>query len=326
MKYGESEEAAMSAEAADPRSSGLGVAMSESLRGYWRLAAPYQRFLYWLAVVFLANAAVHGAAFLLGDLPWEGPVSWRKPLLFSFSFAAASASMAWVMTFLPRNRPLGWSLAVVFAVASVGETVLISMQVWRGTASHFNTRSPFDVAVFSAMGFLIIGVAAAFVVLMVWSFVALRAPTSLTWAIRLGLVLLVAGQAIGGIVLGEGLQQMEFGSVASPVAFGQAGSMNVPHALALHGLQVVPVLGWLLLFSRWDERRRTVLVVCAAVGYGAAIGASVAHAAAGRAPFQPSGGTAVMMVAGVLVVTAAYVVAIAGLNFRREAEPEMVGG
>jgi hypothetical protein len=300
--------------------------MSASLRGYWRQAAPYQRFLYWLAVLFLANAAVHGAAFLLGDLPWEGPVSWRKPLLFSFSFAAASASMAWVMTFLPRNRALGWSLAVVFAVASVGETALISMQVWRGTASHFNVVTSFDEAVFSAMGFLIIGVAVVFVVLMVWSFVSLRAPTSLAWAIRLGLILLVAGQAIGGIVLGEGLRQLEVGPVASPVAFGEAGSMNVPHALALHGLQVVPVLGWLLLFTRWDERRRTVLVVCAAVAYGAAIGASVAHAEAGRAPFQLTGATGVVMLIAVLVVAAAYVVAIAGLNVRARAEPQAVGG
>jgi hypothetical protein len=274
--------------------------MSASLRGYWRQAAPYQRFLYWLAVLFLANAAVHGAAFLLGDLPWEGPVSWRKPLLFSFSFAAASASMAWVMTFLPRNRALGWSLAVVFAVASVGETALISMQVWRGTASHFNVVTSFDEAVFSAMGFLIIGVAVVFVVLMVWSFVSLRAPTSLAWAIRLGLILLVAGQAIGGIVLGEGLRQLEVGPVASPVAFGEAGSMNVPHALALHGLQVVPVLGWL--------------------------GASVAHAEAGRAPFQLTGATGVVMLIAVLVVAAAYVVAIAGLNVRARAEPQAVGG
>ena len=210
----------MSTEAV-PRSPGLGEAASESLRKYSRRAAPYQRFLYWLAVVFLASAAVHGAAFLLGDLPWEGPVSWRKPLLFSFSFAAASASIAWVMNYLAPRRALGWLLAVVFGVASVGETALISMQVWRGTASHFNDRTPFDESVFAAMGFLIIGVAAVIVVLTVWSLVALRAPTSLGWAIRAGLVLVVAGQAIGGIVLGEGFRQQELGPVDSPVPFGE---------------------------------------------------------------------------------------------------------
>ena len=115
--------------------------MWASLRGYWRDAAPYQRFLCWLAVAFLASAAVHGAVFLLGDRAWEGPLSWRKPLLFSFSFAAVSASIAWVMTFLPNRPEVGWPLAIAFALASVGETVLIAMQAWRGRSSNFNDRT-----------------------------------------------------------------------------------------------------------------------------------------------------------------------------------------
>ena len=89
--------------------------------------------------------------------------------------------------------------------------------------------------------------------------------------------------------------------------------MNMPHALALHGLQLVPVLGWILQFSWWKERRRTALVLAAAAGYAAVIGASVAHAAAGRPPFQPTGGTGVVMVAGALVVAAAYMTAIVGI-------------
>jgi hypothetical protein len=288
--------------------------MGGSLLGYWRRAASYQRFLYWLAVVFLLSAAVHGTVFLLGDRAWDGPISWRKPLLFSFSFAAASASVAWVMTFLPRRPALGWTLAVVFAGASVGETALIAMQAWRGTASHFNDRTPFDEAVFIAMGFLIVGVAAVIVVLAIWTFVSLRAPTSLAWAIRLGLVLVIAGQAIGGVILGEGLNQQEVGPVSSPVEFGDAGVMNVPHAIAIHALQVLPVLGWLLLFSRWTERGRTLLVLSAAAGYAAIIAASVAQAASGRAPVDLAGGTGPALIAGVVTVAGAYLVGIAGLT------------
>jgi hypothetical protein len=291
--------------------------MGMSLRGYWRQAAPYQRFLYWLAVAFLISAAVHGLMFLLGDRAWAGPISWRKPLLFSFSFAAVSASVAWVMTFLPKRPVLGWTLAVVFAGASVGETALIGMQAWRGTVSHFNDRTPFDAAVFVAMGYLIVGVAAVIVVLAIWSFVSLRAPTSLAWAIRLGLVLVIAGQAIGGIILGEGLGQQEVGPVSSPIQFGEAGVMNVPHALAIHAMQVLPVLGWLLLFSRWDERRRTLLVLCAAAGYSTIIAASVAQAASGRAPFDLGGWTGPLMMGGAALVAAAYLVGLAGLTGAR---------
>jgi hypothetical protein len=120
------------AEVTESRPRSVGSEMWASLGAYWRDAVPYQRFLFWLAVAFLASAAVHGAVFLLGDRAWEGPLSWRKPLLFSFSFAAVSASIAWVMTFLAKRRRYGWPLAIAFASASVGETALIAMQAWRG--------------------------------------------------------------------------------------------------------------------------------------------------------------------------------------------------
>jgi hypothetical protein len=57
------------------------------LIGYWRVAEDYQRFLYRLSGLFLVSAALHAAVFLLDDRPWEAPLSWRKPLLFSLSFA-----------------------------------------------------------------------------------------------------------------------------------------------------------------------------------------------------------------------------------------------
>jgi hypothetical protein len=297
------------------RTSVLGQ-MWASLRGYWRQAAPYQRFLYWLAVAFLAGAAVHGAVFLLGDRAWEGPLSWRKPMLFSFSFAAASATIAWIMTFLPRRPEAGLPLAIMFAIASVGETALIAMQAWRREASHFNDRTPFDEGVFIAMGFLIAGVAAVLVILAIWSFVSLRAPTSLAWSIKLGLGLLVAGLAIGGIILREGQAQADLGPPDSPVRFGEAGVMNVPHALAIHALQVLPVLGWILLFTRWGEPGRIGLVLAAAAGYAAIIVAAIAQAAQGRAPLDPSVATGVLTLAGAVVVAFAYLVALVGLSRR----------
>ena len=56
----------------------------------------------------------------------------------------------------------------------VGEIVLISMQAARGTTSHFNIRTPFDAAVFNAMGLMIVAnsLAAA------WFLTTLRPVTS----------------------------------------------------------------------------------------------------------------------------------------------------
>jgi len=290
--------------------------MAASIRGYREAAAPYQRFLYVVAALFLASAIVHGLAFALDDRPWEGPLSWRKPLLFSLSFALLTASVAWVLTFLPRRPLAGWGLGALLALAGIGEVALIAMQTWRGRASHFNLQTPFDAQVFGLMGQLIIVVAVTIVLLTVWAFVSLRAPSSIAWSIKLGLLLLIAGQAVGGIILGEGFRQEEVGRLTSPVVFGDAGNMNVPHAVALHGLQVLPLLGWLLTFSRWDTRREVVLVALAAAGYGTIVGASIWLAATGRSLF-PLSGPGGLIALGATVVASAYVVALYGLMAAR---------
>jgi hypothetical protein len=63
-------------------------------------------------------------------------------MLFS-SFAALTATIAWLMTFLLRRSMVGWPLAIAFAVSS-GETELMGMQAWRDKASRATpSRWPF---------------------------------------------------------------------------------------------------------------------------------------------------------------------------------------
>ena len=213
--------------------------MIASLNGYWRVAQPYQRFLYRLSALFLVSAALHAAVFILDDRPWEGPLSWRKPLLFSVSFALVCASLAWVMTFLPRRQRAGWLLLGSFGFASFGETALISLQAWRGTASHFNSATAFDEVVFAAMGMLIVVVVADIVIITLWSLKSLDAAASFALAIKAGLLLMVVGQGLGGLLIREGTRQEELGPVTSPVVFGQDGILNLSHAAALHALQLL---------------------------------------------------------------------------------------
>ena len=107
------------------------------------------------------------------------------------------------------------------------------------------------------------------------TFFALQAPPSLTWAIRVGMVLLVAGQLFG-------IPMIRLGSHT----FGAAGAIKVPHALALHGAQVLPVLAWLLLFTNRSETQRTRTVILGAVGYSVLVAISAIQAFGGRAPLD----------------------------------------
>ncbi len=288
--------------------------MIASLNGYWRVAQPYQRFLYRLSALLLVSAALHAAVFILDDRPWEGPLSWRKPLLFSVSFALVCASLAWVMTFLPRRQRAGWLLLGSFGFASFGETAFISLQAWRGTASHFNSATAFDEVVFAAMGMLIVVVVADIVIITLWSLKSLDAAASFALAIKAGLVLMVVGQGLGGLLIREGTRQEELGPVTSPVVFGQDGILNLSHAAALHALQLLPLLAWLLSFSERSESERTKIVGIAACGYAGLVLLRALQALGGRAPFDLSGVGAVALLASATAILGASVVALVGVR------------
>jgi hypothetical protein len=93
------------------QASSLAAAVGASLRRYWDERTGYQTFLYGAGVLLLASGLVHTVVFLLDGGGWDGPLSWRKPILFGFSFGVTVLSLGWVLSFLPRRRWLGWLLA-----------------------------------------------------------------------------------------------------------------------------------------------------------------------------------------------------------------------
>ncbi|MBA3349075.1 MAG: hypothetical protein H0T12_00825, partial [Actinobacteria bacterium] len=204
--------------------------MRVSLRAYWAASTSYQRFVYRIGFLLLLSGIFHAGVFLVDRGPWEGPLSWRKPISFSFSFAFIAWSLAWVLSFLPKRPLAGWLVMGTFGVSAVIETALITMQTWRGVPSHFNLATDFDVLVFSMMGVMIAFVVLSIMTITVWSFASLKAPPSFAWAIKSGLVLMLVGQGLGGLLIKEGFQQVETGAVSSPLIFGAHGVMNVPHA------------------------------------------------------------------------------------------------
>lgn len=218
-------------------------------------AAPYQRFTYVCAGLLVLSGLFHGVVYLVDGGAWQGPVSWRKPTVFGLSFGITVATLAWFLTFLRPRRATAWIVMVVLSVASIAEVFLISMQKWRGVASHFNDDTTFDEMVFSAMGLLVTLVGLVTVYVAVRSFARVDAPASLAWAIRTGLVLMLVSQAVGGQMIAEGGN-----------TFGEAGALKVPHAFTLHAAQVLPTLALLLLVWDLSERRRVRTVVLGAVG------------------------------------------------------------
>jgi hypothetical protein len=250
-------------------------AMASTVRTYWTQAEGYQKFLYVIGALFLLSGLFHAGVLLVTGGSLAGPISWRKPIIFGFSVGVTCLSIGWVLAFLPKHRLIGWLLSGTLGISFLVEVFLIDMQQWRGVPSHFNYSTPFDAVVFNIMGTMIVLVEIVVVVVALWTFFSLKAPLSLAWAIRLGMVLLVVSQIFGNLIIANGIPQVldfqtgEFirEGVNSAYIFGAAGSMKVPHALTLHAIQVLPLLAFLLLFTNWSESRRLAAVIVAAAGY-----------------------------------------------------------
>jgi hypothetical protein len=269
-----------------------------AVRSHWRKAAGYQHFLYIVGFVLVTSAVFHTGVLIVTGGTLDGDVSWRKPILFGEAFGFTAISVAWVMSFLLRRQVAGWLLAGALGIANLGEVLWVSVQQWRGVPSHFNDDTTLDAWLFRGAGVLIAFTASVVFTVTVWSLVSLRTHASLAWAIRVGMVLLSASQLFGlAMILNDGN------------TIGAAGAIKVPHALSLHGLQVLPAVAGLLMVSSWNENRRASIVMAASAGYTGLVIVTAARAFSGAAPVdvEPPAGLALLLSAMTLGVALALV-------------------
>jgi hypothetical protein len=225
-----------------------------------------ERVAYLTAGALFASGAAAAAVLLVSGGSWAGPASLRKAATFGLSFGITLVTISWVSSWLPLGRRLRTALVGAFTAACVFETVLVSIQAWRGVPSHFNLETPFDAMV--ARG-LAAGGATLVVLIAAFGACAFRrapaAPPSMRLAIRVGFVSLFASLAAGGVMIATGMRLVLSGDPARAYAAG--GWLKPTHAVTMHGILVLPALAWMLTFVEWPERRRYAVVAAAAIGY-----------------------------------------------------------
>lgn len=263
------------------------------------------------ALLLLASAALHTTVLLLAGGPWDGPVSWRKPITFGLSFGISVLTVTWICRLLPLAARTRTLLLGAFTAASLLETALITLQAWRGVPSHFNTETTFDTAVTRALaagGVTLIAVVVALTV------AALRPhPTvapSMRLALRAGLVALTGSMAAGAVMIAYGLTLEGTGRAAE--AYQSAGFLRPTHAVLL-----LPSLAWLLSRTRRPEAERLRLIRITVAAYGAVVVLVTAAAAVGLTFASPA--TTAVVSAGVTVAPALAFLAFGASPTVREA-------
>jgi hypothetical protein len=201
------------------------------------------------AAVFLAGFALCSALPLVDDRLLLGVSVWEKPAKFFFSLAVHLTTVAWAISLLEvdvgRSRGLRWAVGLMTG-AAVLELIYIVGRATRGEASHFNTATPIDAALYSIMGVgaLTLTFTAAYVGYRVW-----RNRAGDIWREAAGFGLMLGavlgtvtagylssqtGHAVGG-ALGDasGLPFFHWSTTG--------GDLRVAHFVGLHAMQVVPL-------------------------------------------------------------------------------------
>ena len=232
----------------------------ELIAGVWRRNPPLVALV--LSMLVVAVVALLGLA--VDPRVITGAPAWMKPLKFAVSITIYGATLLWMLTFIP-DRPrlvaaVSWGVFLGLGI----EMVLIVMQVLRNTTSHFNQETPFDAAVFTAMGAVIAGM---WLLNAIVAFLLARrrfAEAPIVWGVRLGLVAGLLGMTVAflmtqptpdqdALIAATGSSSI-VGAHAVGVADGgpglpvvgwstDGGDLRVAHFVGLHGLQVLPLLG-----------------------------------------------------------------------------------
>ncbi|GCE20095.1 hypothetical protein [Dictyobacter kobayashii] len=294
----------------------ISLNISNLLRRAWRENAALT--LTGLAMLPVILIAVVG--LMVDHQVITGAPAWMKPLKFAISTIIYCFTFVYLLTFVRGHRRLVKAAGMTMAISLAVEIVLVTLQVVRGTSSHFNLSTPFDSIVFRMMGGTI---GFLFIAAIVLAVVLLRqrlADSAWNWALRFSIISAIVGMAVACLMLIPTSAQLAspstgiMGAHSVGVVDGGpglpivgwstiGGDLRIPHFVGLHGLQVLLVVGWLINLTRFwlTLRQRVNLVVIAGLSYLGLIALLTWQALRGQSIIHPD--TLTLLGFGLLVVT-----------------------
>ncbi|MFF9036690.1 hypothetical protein ACF090_14600 [Streptomyces sp. NPDC014892] len=217
-----------------------------------------------LAVFSLAMGVVSLATLVglaVDERMLAGAPIWLKPLHFAFSLAVYGATLAWLIPRIRRFPRTAWWAGTLIALSSLAEMVIIGVQAWRGTYSHFNMTTDVNTAFMNSMTVAVIVLWTSNLVAAILVLRDRAHSLPLRYGIRLGLVLAVIGMALGMLMNNPTPEQSRAVEEGLPTLVGahnvgvadggpgmpltnwstEGGDLRIPHFVGIHALQVVPL-------------------------------------------------------------------------------------
>jgi hypothetical protein len=235
---------AFAASAAQTLSPSAVRAFFANLHAKDRLIARFGWMLLLSVPVFAACAVHHG--MLLAANPWF------KPIKFAISFA----TFVWTVSLFLRVLQIpGWQRRLArraMVVSVVIEMLCLAAQAFRN--APVGSATPIDYWILQATTAMV----SINTVLTVWLLVAFCgkreririADAAQITAIRLSIIIFLAGNAVGGYMLARGAHTVGATDGGPGLPFLNwstiAGDLRIAHFIAIHAIQIVPLFAWIV--------------------------------------------------------------------------------
>ena len=296
--------------ASDNRPAQASNKLAIELRRAWTDSAPLTA----TCLLMIAALVASCVGIFLDSRIITGVPAWLKPAKFAISTAIFSGTIAWLFRYItiwPKfMRAIGWVLSIVL----VFEVAIIDLQAARGTTSHFNAATSRDAALFAVMGAAIGVLGLASVAVLIALFRQKFRNPAWGWLLRLGMLTTVLGSAGGGLMLritpeqaanirathqvravgGHTVGAPDGGPGLPGLGWStQHGDLRIPHFFGLHGVQIIPFVGWFAITRRriQDTSRQIRFAFALAASYLAWIGILAWQALRGQSIIDPDSST-----------------------------------
>lgn len=280
-------------------------------------------------LLMIPALAIAVVGLLVDPRTITGAPAWLKPAKFAVSITIYTLTLAWIFSLIPNwvrtRRIVEWTTAIVMVL----EVVIIDLQAFRGTTSHFNVGTVLDGVLFTTMGAAIVTQTLSTIAVAVALWRERLPDAALGWALRLGMIITIVGAMTGGLMTrptGAQLTAARAGErmlIAGAHTVGapdggpglpgtgwstEHGDLRVAHFVGLHALQILPLLALLLRRTRVNTLARVRLTVGASISYAALFLILLTQALRGQSLVMPDSVTWTMLgvwAGGVAVAAAA---------------------
>jgi hypothetical protein len=286
--------------------------LARLLARLWNGSAPLTA----TGLLMIAALAIAVVGLLVDPRAIAGAPAWLKPAKFAVSITIYTLTLAWIFSLIPSwvrtRRIVEWTTAIVMVL----EVVIIDLQAFRGTTSHFNVGTVFDGVLFTTMGAAIVTQTLSTIAVAVALWRARLPDRALGWALRLGMIITIVGAMTGGLMTGPTDAQLTAARAGERMLIAGAhtvgapdggpglpgtgwstehGDLRVAHFVGLHALQVLPVIALLLRRTRVNTLARVRLTVMAAVSYASLFLILLTQALRGQSLLMPDSVTWTML-------------------------------